>query len=432
MALVRQGFPRSKMSPSIDQVEITAMTFGPYGLGHSDGRAVMVANSAPGDVVEVEVIAARRDYTLGKAVRLVREGAARRDPPCRFLPRCGGCDWQQIEYAKQVELKGELIAAEFRRALNFELDPRGLVDSAPAEFGYRSRIRLKTGPGGSLGFFELGSNSLVAIDSCMVAAPALRLPTELARALGRHCTEMEVVEGDAGNVVVAWFPKPPTAPVIAKVTQSVESHAWLSGLVLRGGDKRYVIGDARIEMEVEPGCVIHGDADLFSQVNRSQNLKLVAAVVEAAAITPGMRVLDLFCGAGNFSLPAARRGAAAMGVDADALAIAAARDNAARMGLGDVQFVALRATDIANFLARARYRPEVVILDPPRTGAAELIDPIARLRPGRIIYVSCDPSTLVRDLRSCGGRGYKIERVRAFDFFPNTHHVEVMASVLLT
>jgi 23S rRNA (uracil1939-C5)-methyltransferase len=420
------------MPASIDQVEITAMTFGPFGVGRADGKTVMVPNSAPGDVLEAQIVAERRDYAIAKIRRIVREGAARRNPPCRFLPRCGGCDWQQIAYAHQVELKGGLIASAFRQALGIQLDPRGLVEPAPAEFGYRARIRLKTGAEGSLGFSELGSNALVAIDGCLVAAPEIRLPTELARLLGHRCTEMEVVAAATDNVVIAWLGKPPRPSDVAASTQMVESREGLGGVVLRSGQTRLVIGDARIEIEVEHGCIIRGDADLFSQVNRAQNRKLVASVMETAAVAPGQRVLDLFCGAGNFSLPAARRGAEVTGVDADELAIAAARDNAARMNLPRAQFVAMRAAETANFLARARYRPELLIIDPPRSGAAELMGPIARLRPCKAIYVSCDLSTLVRDLRSLSAHGYTIERVRAFDFFPNTHHLEVVASVLLT
>jgi len=143
-------------------------------------------------------------------------------------------------------------------------------------------------------------------------------------------------------------------------------------------------------------------------------------------------LLDLFCGAGNFSLPAARRGAVVTGVDADALAVADARANALRMQLRDAQFIAMAAAETARFLQRARYRPAVVILDPPRTGAAALMDTVATLGAPRMIYVSCDPPTLTRDLGKLVAKGYRVARVRGFDFFPNTHHIEAVAELLLT
>jgi 23S rRNA (uracil1939-C5)-methyltransferase len=412
-------------------MEVTGMTFGPYAVGRLDGKTAMVPNAAPGDVIEMEIASERHDYSIGRVGTIVRPGADRRDAPCPYLPRCGGCDWQQIGYAAQVRLKGELIAAEFQRALGVRLDPAGLVEPAPTEFGYRARIRLKVGVGGRLGFHELGGNSLVEIDRCLVAAPELRIPTGLARELGPRCVEIEIAVGVRGEALVAHMAKAPRAADIASARHLVDRGA-VAGIVMRGGGVREAIGDARVSIEAEPGCAIEADADLFSQVNRAQNLKLVAAVMEMAAIGPGRRVFDLFCGTGNFSLPAARRGGQVTGVDADAPAIDAARSNAARMGLRDAQFIAMRAAETANFLARARYRPELAIIDPPRTGAVELMEPIARLRPPELIYVSCDPPTLMRDLRTLVKRGYRVERVRVLDFFPNTHHVEVAVRSLLT
>ena len=141
-------------------------------------------------------------------------------------------------------------------------------------------------------------------------------------------------------------------------------------------------------------------------------------------------MLDLFCGAGNFSLPAARRGADVLGVDTDPVAVAAAARNAARLGFSSARFVAMEAAEMARFLRRAGYRPQVAILDPPRSGARELIALLRELHPACVIYISCNVSTLARDLRSLLGGGYKLDQVRALDFFPNTHHVEIAARAL--
>lgn len=408
------------------------MTFGPYGLGHVDGKTVMVANAVPGDVSEVNIVSERNDYALGETVRILRAGDSRRHPPCPFLPQCGGCDWQQLEYSAQVAIKAEIVAGEFRRAFGIELDPRTLIEPAPAEFGYRSRIRLKVGSDGSIGFFQAGSKRLVPIDRCMIAAPQLSPAAELARAIGRQCVEIEAIADSDRNILVAYLRKPPAAKEIERAGRVLANNPAGGGVVLRCGDARVTVGDVQIAVEVEDGVVIEADADMFSQVNRDQNRKLVAHVMNVAAIEEGTALLDLFCGSGNFSLPAARRGARVTGVDSDSLAIAAANDNARRMGFATSQFLAMKAVELARFLGRARYRPDVVIIDPPRIGAIDLMGVIVRLRPKRIVYVSCDPSTLVRDLQTVATGGYQIGRVRGFDFFPNTHHVEVVAQVLLT
>jgi len=414
------------------EIEISAMTFGPFGVGRQDGKAVMVPGALVGDRLDVEIVSERRDYAVAKIREIVSASAERRVAPCPYLPRCGGCDWQHIDYRAQVRFKGEVIARELSHALGVEIDPVGLVEPAPAEFGYRSRIRLRVGAKGVLGFYEAGSNTIVEIDSCMVAEAGIRTPLHLARSLGKRVEEIEVVRDGAREVQVAHLKKPASEEEIRRARHVLEADNEIAGIVLRAGTHRETVGDPAISIELEPGLSIEVDADLFSQVNRAQNEKLIASVMEMAAIHESSALLDLFCGAGNFSLPASRRGARVTGVDDDAGAIAAASRNAARLKFRDAQFIAMKASATADFLHRARYRPELIILDPPRTGALDLMEPIIKLRSPSVIYVSCDVTTLARDLRLLAGAGYKINRVRGFDFFPNTHHVEIAVHALLT
>ena len=415
------------------RVDITAMTFGPYGVGRLEGKSVMVPHSAPGDSLDVAVESERGGYSIARIDRIVNPGPGRRTPPCPFLPRCGGCDWQQISYSEQIRWKAQIVANEFKHSLGVELDASTLVEQSEMELGYRSRVRLKVGRGGTVGFHEFGSNQLVEIDRCLVAECDLDAARSLARSLSRDLLEIEVVrKSEAAQVIVGYLKKPATRPQVDRVSRLLQSDESISGIVLRAGQSRSVVGDAGVEVEIEDGVTLRNDADLFSQVNRPQNRKLVAAAIEMAAPTPQTSMLDLFCGTGNFSIPAARRGARVTGVDSEGAAVAAATRNAQRLGLGDAQFVAMEARELAAFLHRARSRPEIVLLDPPRTGAAELIEPILRLRPARVVYVSCDVATLARDLRMLCASNYRVERVRAFDFFPNTHHIEVAACAVLT
>ncbi len=414
------------------EIEISAMTFGPFGVGRQDGKAVMVPGALVGDRLDVEIVSERRDYAVAKIREIIHASADRRAAPCPYLPRCGGCDWQHIDYGAQVRFKGEVVARELGHALGVAIDPAGLVEPAPAEFGYRSRIRLRVGAKGVLGFYSAGSNAIVEIDSCLVAESGIRMPLHLARSLGKRVEEIEAVRDGAREVQVAYLKKPANEEDLRRARNVLESDSEIAGIVLRAGAHRATVGATAIAIELEDGLSIEADADLFSQVNRAQNQKLIASVMEMAAIHESQVVLDLFCGAGNFSLPAARRGARVTGVDADAGAIAAASRNAARLKFREAQFVAMKASATAEFLHRARYRPQVIVLDPPRTGAPGLMEPIIKLRAPAVIYVSCDVTTLARDLRMLAGAGYKINRVRAFDFFPNTHHVEIAVHALLT
>jgi 23S rRNA (uracil1939-C5)-methyltransferase len=413
------------------EIEVSAMTFGPYAVARVDGRTLMVPNAAPGDRLEVAITSRRGDLSFAYVERIIEAGRDRRVPPCPFLPQCGGCDWQHLNYAAQLRAKAELIAAGLRRA-NIDVDAENLIASAPVEFGYRSRIRLKVGRDGQLGFHKLGTNELVEIDRCIVASPSLQVPNALASALWRNLDELEIVASGEREVVVATMRKSPSASEVDRAKQMLALDASIQGIILRRARTREVIGDPRVSINVESGLDLTIDADLFSQVNHAQNRKLVATVMEMAAIERGMRVLDIFCGAGNLSLPAARRGAIVNAIDADELAIAAATKNAARLGFTETKFIAGKALEAVQFLIRAKYRPQVVILDPPRTGAAELMEPIIKMRPHSVIYVSCDVATLARDLRILIDRGYRAKRISAFDFFPNTHHAEIAAHLLLT
>jgi len=413
------------------EIEVSAMTFGPYAVARLDGLTMMVPGAAPGDRLEVSIALRRRDFSIANIERIIAPGPDRRVPPCPFLPRCGGCDWQHLNYPAQLRAKEELIVAGLRRA-NIDVSAENLIEPAPKEFGYRSRIRLKVGRDGKLGFYQLGSNELVEIDRCMVATPGLRLPNALASATWRNLDEIEVVESGEREVITAMMRKPPSSAEIDRARQLLDQDASIQGIILRSGRARQVIGDPAVTINVESGLDLTVDADLFSQVNHAQNRELVATAMEMADIESSMRLLDIFCGAGNLSLPAARRGAIVNGIDANELAIIAATKNAQRLGFADANFIAGKAVEAVNFLIRAKYRPQVVILDPPRTGAAELMEPIVKMRPRSIIYVSCDVSTLARDLRRLIDVGYRAQRIRAFDFFPNTHHAEIAAHLLLT
>jgi 23S rRNA (uracil1939-C5)-methyltransferase len=411
------------------RVEIDDMTWGPYGVGRIEGKAIMVANAAPGDVLEVSIADSRRDYSLARLERVVREGPSRRSPPCPFLPRCGGCDWQQISYPEQVAAKGRLIATLLGRTLGLQLDPLQLVTPAPAEFAYRSRLRLKVTAKGGLGFFELATNRLVEVDHCLLAGEALSLDSAggLARALHGRCDELEIVKAGNRQALVAYLRDGVLRADLKHAGETMARDAAIAGIIVRGGGDRVMIGDPSVTIELEPDLKLTADADAFSQINHECNRMLIAWLMAHAAIAPGIAVLDLFCGAGNFSLPAAKRGARVLGVDADPIAIDAAQRNAAALGFADARFAALDAREMAPFLLRAGYRPQLVILDPPRSGARELMKMIRRLKAERVAYVSCNVPTLARDLRMLIEDGYVVSSIKGFDFFPNTHHCEVLA-----
>jgi 23S rRNA (uracil1939-C5)-methyltransferase len=232
-----------------------------------------------------------------------------------------------------------------------------------------------------------------------------------------------------GVVLVAAVDGAPGEHDVAVTEDLLVREAAVRGAVLRGGGTRRVVGDPTVRVEVEPGLALEIPADAFTQVNAAANRLLVATVLAFGEFRRGERVLDLYCGAGNFTLPLARRGALVHGVERDAVAIAAAEANAARLGLTTARFT---CASVARALGRITETCDAVVLDPPRTGAGDVGDSLARLGARRVVYVSCDPATLARDVRALGARGYRVARVQPVELFPQTFHVEAVAELRLT
>jgi 23S rRNA (uracil1939-C5)-methyltransferase len=208
------------------------------------------------------------------------------------------------------------------------------------------------------------------------------------------------------------------------------SEPSVRGVVLAGPGGRLVAGDPTVRVPLEADLEIEVPADVFTQVNPAANRLLVASLLALGRFCAGERVLDLYCGAGNFTLPLARRGVLVHGVERDPAAVAAGRANAERLGLGGARF---ECAAVAEALSNAADEAaDAVVLDPPRAGAADVIAALAALRAGRILYVSCDPATLARDVRALVQRGYQLARVQPIDLFPQTYHVESVAELLLT
>jgi 23S rRNA (uracil1939-C5)-methyltransferase len=184
-----------------------------------------------------------------------------------------------------------------------------------------------------------------------------------------------------------------------------------------------------VRVEVEADLALEVPADAFTQVNADANRLLVATVLAFGDFRAGERVLDLYCGAGNFTLPLARRGVLVHGVERDAVAVAAAEANAARLGLATARFT---CAPVVRALADATAACDAVVLDPPRAGAGDVVAALARLRAPRMLYVSCDPATLARDARTLGTHGCRLVRVQPVDLFPQTFHVEAVAEFRLT
>jgi 23S rRNA (uracil1939-C5)-methyltransferase len=414
-------------------LDVAALGNGPDAVARHEGKVVFVPRAAPGDVVRARVLSTHAAYARAALVHRCVPGPAYRAPPCPWIGTCGGCPWQHVTYPVQLDAKARNVREALAR-IGGAVPARELpILAAPDEWGYRHRVRLHAEPDGRVGFRQLHSHALVEIDACLVAdgrlsavfAPIRRLLPTLA------CSpeSVELATDEEGRVVAFLLarhdlgPRDPTA-----IERCCGEAPELAGVLVRGRGWERAFGDPTLTLTPAPGLTLRQRVGTFSQVNPAANRLLVSAVLAMAA--PARRILDLFCGAGNLSLPLARQGANVLGVDRDRVAVACAIENAARAGLSRARFVIAPAARILR--RRGMTDVDLVVLDPPRSGARDVVTALARGGVRRVLYVSCDPATLARDVRVLIGAGYTVDRVQSIDLFPQTEHVETVLEAVLT
>lgn len=447
---------------------IDSLSYGPAGIGRIDGKVIFVPGTVPGDVVEVVLEQDKKTYAIGRLVAVKQPSPQRREPPCPYVARCGGCPWQQVDYAEQLRVKEALVRENMRRIGGMDEPPVRPILPSPQEWHYRHRIRLRTDPPARLGFYLARTHELVEIESCLIAredsAEQLRqarawlavLQTTVRRVelltsplLPEHTEHAEQTEHTrptaetgsrivlVGNAEGRFNPHDQAA-----CERFLHDHPVVAGLVLFGKGWRHTWGDTQLTLDLGTEGLGTDKLDLivssgtFTQVNAAGNRLLLKTLLEAGGFQAQHRVIELYCGAGNLSLPLARRVQTLTGIEQDRLSIADARANANRLGLTNAQFLHASVRKGLEALLQSGGQSDgiadVIVLDPPRAGAADIIDLLPRLGAQRIVYVSCDPSTLARDLRRLSSHHYRVEILQPIDLFPQTYHVETIAVAVLT
>ncbi len=431
---------RSKIH-QVFELDIDGLTHDGRGVGRRDGKAVFAAGALAGETVRVQQTGRNRHFDEARTIEVIKASPDRVAPRCPHFGTCAGCVMQHLDESRQIDAKQRVLLDNLQRighvSAGQTLPP--LVDAA---WGYRRKgrfsVRWVEKKGKALvGFRETDPRYVADLSVCHTVVPEVGSRIQdIAELVGsldarRTVPQIEFIAGDAAVALVFRHLEPLSDDDLVRLTAFAKTSGLAVFLQPGGVDTVHALWPEQVDLSFEiPG---HGLSLAFRpldfiQVNAALNGKMIDSALALLDAGPDDRVLDLFCGLGNFTLPLARRAGQVVGVEGDAGLVARARDNAARNGLGNVQF---HAADLAKDLSGEPWMAagfDKLLLDPPRAGAAEVLAqlPLDGIR--RIVYVSCHPASLARDAGFLvRERGYTLASAGAMDMFPQTAHVESIA-----
>lgn len=438
-------------------VTVDRLTYGGQGIGRAAGLAVFVNGAAANETVRARVRRTFRRHVEADIVAIEQASPDRIEPRCEHVHRgCGGCSWQHVRYPAQLLAKESAVKDSLERLGGFREIPLRPIVPAPDAFYYRNKMEFAFHPDGTLGLHPREAwYDIIRLDQCFLESPLAvaivkaaqsyveqhglslyhpRTRQGLLRELcirhsrGGRETLLGIVTGEGAFPEAETMAKhlasldPGIKAVVRGIRRTTEGAAPLAETSVLYGDDHITETTAGLDFDIR--------LDTFFQTNSVQAERLVASVKELAGDVAGARVIDVYCGVGLFSLALAAVGAQVVGVEIVESAVEAARANARQNRITSTEFHAGDARKVLADVLPAGLSPKVLVLDPPRAGAGgKVMRRIARATPRRIVYVSCNPTTLARDLVELGPFGYKMTAVLPVDLFPQTYHVETVVAL---
>jgi len=405
---------------------------------HGFGKAVFVPFVLPGETVEATLTEEKPGFARARADRILQPSAERIEPRCPYFQRCGGCHYQHTDYEQQIVIKAGILKENLRRIAKLELDKELIVHpSQPWNYRNRSRFKVETTPEFALGYFKFNSHALLPVEECPISSPLINRAIAAFGEWGRAAqaaSELQEVEffanADDSQLLVEAYCAPGISAAdaqqlveriqnaIPQVTGAIVFQNVAASPSRRGGTKERIAVAGKPEIDYRTDQASYRvSAGAFFQVNRYLVDELVKLVTETGN---GEVALDLYAGAGLFSSVLARRFAQVIAVEASQISHADLVHNS------PANVKAVRATS-EQYLQRAvrKLRADWVVVDPPRAGlGAQVTRDLVESSVPRIVYVSCDPATLARDLGRLMGAGYRVEQAHLVDLFPQTYHLE--------
>ncbi|MBQ6430350.1 MAG: 23S rRNA (uracil(1939)-C(5))-methyltransferase RlmD [Oscillospiraceae bacterium] len=442
----------------IYRAAVSGFTSEGLGVCRVDGCAVFVPNAAPDEIYDVRITHVGKTAAHGKIETIIQRSPHRVNRRCPYAKQCGGCEFWHVDYEAECGIKRQRVLDALNRLGGQNLQTLELT-GAPTCEGYRNKAQFPVAPaknGLEAGFFKKGTHELIPVDRCLIQPPCADLAKQVvlqwARTYRVSAYDEESGKGllrhifvrhaeATGEILVCLVVNgaklPREAELVELLRQRVEGLKSVAlnvntrrGNAILGEETRILWGADAIE-DVLCGLRFRISPRSFYQVNRTQAEVLYGKAIAAAGLTGAETVLDLYCGTGTITLCLARHAKQAIGVEVVDAAIEDAKRNAARNGIENARFFCADAGQAAQKLCDEGVRPDVIVVDPPRKGlSADVIGAIGEMAPDRVVYVSCDPATLARDVSLLCKNGYRLTHAEAVDMFPRCAHVETV--VLMT
>ncbi len=422
-------------------VAIEKLVHGGDGLAHlENGKAVFVRSVLPGERVRVVLDRKRKGVYEASVVELLAPSPDRIEPPCGGDLQCTGATWPFIAYPAQLRLKEAMLADTLQRTGGaVPLRPLPILASPKLDhYRLRTQFNVRSRDGRQrFGFFRRGSYDLVEVEDAFLLDPVINRTLAAARTLASllpPLEELHINASPSGEAHLLLFASGATFPAAAgesflrRLQEAAPAVVGVTGFA--GKRKAWSLGRDHLTLEAG-GLSFRATEGNFFQVNWEQNRNMIRTVLEFADLQGGETVLDLYCGIGNFALPLARKAGKVIGIESGFSAIEDARRNSEANGIRNAEFLAADLEKGLKPLLGKKLRTDVVVLDPPRAGATrKTLERILALVPRRIVYVSCNPSTLARDLQLFRLFGFRLDRLQPVDMFPWTYHIEAVAELV--
>ncbi len=438
----------------IYRTSVSGFTSEGLGVCRVEGCAVFVPNAAPDEEYDIRIEHIGKNAAYGKIVTIITRSEARVNRACPYAKQCGGCDFWHITYEAECEIKRQRVLDALNRIGGQALTDLEITGAKRCE-GYRNKVQFPVAKG-KAGFYKKGTHDLIPVDHCLIQPICADQAREAVLKWMKECNVPSYDEAThtglirhifvrygekTGQILVCLVCNGTDLPKKKKLIETLTKIPGMTSIAMnvntrKGnaimGDTTKTLWGANAIEDILCGLRFRISPRSFYQVNRDQAEILYEKAISCAELTGQETVLDLYCGTGTITLCLAQKAKKAIGVEVIDAAIVDAKENAKRNGIENAEFFCADAGEAALKLCAEGNRPDVIVVDPPRKGLSlDVIEAIHTMSPKKVVYVSCDPATLGRDVKLLCEKGYKVKHAEAVDLFPRCSHIESIVSLVI-